>query len=231
MDHLVVHADVKPSNIMVTGSEHGCLADFDLSLNYSERISTAFASTSRTAVGYTPGFEAPELLHTGSTIATDMYAFGKTVECVKGRCGGAELSEAFAAGELEGEPLTSAAADEFIHLLTAPDPSERLKADEALKHSFFSPVLAWSLRQIRECSLFLCEKCPGGRVALKNGIECSHGHFLCNGCLEMLTKQAGSDEIRIQFQREGRILCPHCLIQVPTRDRLDDGGKRELGLG
>jgi serine/threonine protein kinase len=211
-DHSVVHADVKPANIMVTAFGQGCLADFDISVNYNERISTVFAATVKTSVGYTAGFDAPELLQTGSTAASDMFAFGKTVESIKTHCEDPSSS----ARRLEDEDLASrapSATDEFIRELTATNPSDRPTAEDAIKYLFFQPVQAWRVTELRECSLLLDETCVNGRVALTRGVECSHGHFVCNECLEKSTKMAESEEVKIRRKREGRIMCPYCLTQ------------------
>ena len=54
----VVHCDVKPPNILIAANCRARLADFDISVDYTTRTSTKFAGTK---VGYTAGFDAPEL--------------------------------------------------------------------------------------------------------------------------------------------------------------------------
>jgi uncharacterized protein (DUF2267 family) len=64
LEHLhfypVIHCDVKPSNVLVSKQNRGCLADFDISLNASMRTSTAKRRLT-TSVRYTAGYDAPEL--------------------------------------------------------------------------------------------------------------------------------------------------------------------------
>ncbi len=59
---LVTHCDVKPSNILITADCRGCLADFDISVSAITRTCTVAATRLlRTSIGFTPGYEAPEL--------------------------------------------------------------------------------------------------------------------------------------------------------------------------
>jgi hypothetical protein len=55
----IVHCDVKPSNILVSTGCRGRLADFDISVDETMRTTKLFAAT---RIGYTAGFDAPELL-------------------------------------------------------------------------------------------------------------------------------------------------------------------------
>jgi serine/threonine protein kinase len=64
LEHLhaasVVHCDVKPPNILIAPNCRGRLADFDISVDYTTRTSTT-RFVAATKVGYTAGFDAPEL--------------------------------------------------------------------------------------------------------------------------------------------------------------------------
>ncbi len=69
LEHLhassVVHCDIKPANILVAAFFRGRLADFDIAVDSATRTSTKFAATK---VGYTAGFDAPELARYSNSI-------------------------------------------------------------------------------------------------------------------------------------------------------------------
>ena len=73
---------IPQANILIGADGTVRLADFNISVDTRTRTSAKFVTASRTVVGYTPGFDAPELMRTGATVQTDMYAFGKTLESV-----------------------------------------------------------------------------------------------------------------------------------------------------
>jgi hypothetical protein len=57
-----------------------------------------------------------------------------------------------------------------------------------------------------------CDREP---VALAGGVECSApagAHFVCSLCFDKLVGKAASEDLRIIQKREGRLLCPECLV-------------------
>ncbi|KAA8529635.1 hypothetical protein F0562_034265 [Nyssa sinensis] len=73
-DHLVLHRDIKSSNILLDSDMRGRLGDFGLAKLYKHGQAPA---TTR-LVG-TIGYMAPELVKAGFTAASDVYSFGVVV--------------------------------------------------------------------------------------------------------------------------------------------------------
>lgn len=73
----IVHRDVKPGNVLLTGYGEPQLTDFGIA-----RITGAFETTTGAVVG-SPAYTAPEVL-TGArpTVASDVYSLGATLFCL-----------------------------------------------------------------------------------------------------------------------------------------------------
>lgn len=81
-DHVVLHRDIKASNVLVDSEFNGRLGDFGLAKLYEHG-----ANPSTTRVVGTLGYLAPELTRTGrATTGCDVFAFGALIlEVVCGR--------------------------------------------------------------------------------------------------------------------------------------------------
>ena len=195
--------------MLAAGQGRGRLSDFDISIDTNMRTSVQF-STAR--LGYTAGFDAPELRATGATFATDMFAFGSTVDAVRAKCDpSADQRE-----QDDTQQLVAA----FITDLTHQDPLVRTSAAQALKHGFFEPVTVYQRAETRVCGQMLNERCVEERIALSQGIQCATGHFTSAWCLEALVLksiEAGGDTNCALHTRQadGKIHCTHCLAEQP----------------
>ena len=195
--HRIVHTDVKPANILITAEGMARLADFNISVDTATRMS---ATIGPSRAGYTPGFDAPELVRTGATAASDMFAFGATIKIVV------------------AEPDQSCNA--LVSVCCSKKADQRPSASKALEHAFFDLVLRWRQEQQRICCV--SAYCGGEPTALEAGLECSSArgepHFVCNECFDMLVTKAADEDLRILQKREGRILCPDPECKAPYID-------------
>lgn len=114
--HLVVHADLKPANILITPEGEPKLLDFGL----ATRVAALVTRGSAESLGYTPLFSSPEQ-RTGDliTIASDIYTLG-----------------VIARGLLATAPMSAGAAKDWSAILakaTAPHPIDRYTSVTALQ--------------------------------------------------------------------------------------------------
>lgn len=226
----VIHGDVKPANVLVDGRERGRLADFDISIDSKNRTSAARvlrkSTVVATAQGMTPDFAAPELRASGqATRRTDMFAYGKTVDGVRGQCEPGDAADDAAnntanntansaansaAGARGAEGLRDRARGQaavLVRALTAQTPEDRPSAEGATRHAFFTILAEAHERPSKTCVLCATE----GRDAVKDaaaGAECCEAHFHCSSCVAALASQfvdvANLQELR---EREGRLAC------------------------
>eukprot|EP00854_Cymbomonas_tetramitiformis_P005445 gene5445-6600_t len=161
----IVHCDIKPENILVDSLGRSFLADFDISIDSAARTTMAI-----THVEGTLGYLAPELGRDGAcpTPATDMFAFGKTVEALLA---------------MVDEEFISAEVVDLVQCLTLNYPGGRPSAAQASRHPYFTAAAAWRMGESRACVIGACK----GRWQLVEGLECSNRqgapHFVCRECL------------------------------------------------
>jgi serine/threonine protein kinase len=164
----VVHGDLKPANILMTTNglmtSQPKVADFGLSRDGG----TTLSSFSGSGGGGTQGFMAPDLLngsHAVPTIASDMWAFGKVLQHVKG-----------ALSDMYRQESTEQGLDDLAQKLMAENPIDRPLSDYVKAHRFF--VLVQAPETERECL-----RC--GDVGIESdGLACAADHYVCNGCFD-----------------------------------------------
>ncbi len=196
--------------------EHGRLTDFDISIDTKQRTTAAWIT--KTMQGFTPGFQAPELMSMGhASKATDIFAFGKTVECVAGSCEPPEDAElrvalALSIGQREGWVLKEGVKAlgqtvQVIEALTSQNPKDRPRAEDAANLPFFTALRNICKKETSTC--MFCEQ--NGKDGLKEselGIECSAGHFHCRDCiLNLVTDSLDIVNKGKRELRDGRIMC------------------------
>ena len=203
-ENKIIHSDVKPANILVDSRERGRLADFDISLDTTERTSAANvtrmmsrSSMCATFLGGTLDFVAPELMETKqATRRTDMYSFGKTVDIVNRYCNPDDDVPCF--------KMARDQTEEFVKALTSKDPKARPSAVEAISMPFFA-----SKTMIRRtCEATMCENCAEGEIPVERGLECGCGHFVCSSCASEHVRRSSMDPGYDRDQRDGKVMCP-----------------------
>ncbi|KAK3255561.1 hypothetical protein CYMTET_35261, partial [Cymbomonas tetramitiformis] len=186
----VVHCDIKPANIVVDGAGRPHLLDFDISVDRAARTFSTGLQLSSPSVCGTQGYLAPEMGTTGATPATDVFAFGATLEVVTS-------SPARRSSDLIN----------LLHCLQAEDPARRPSAAEACQHPYFAEVWAWQHEQARLCCVRgALSACGGAQHRLSAGVECTNrlsqgAHFVCDRCL--------TGHVRRESDKAGgRVGCP-----------------------
>lgn len=130
----IVHRDVKPANVLITGDGRAKLGDFGVALRPdAERTQTGLPRPSKPAG--TPAYMAPETLRGDvATVSSDVYAVGAVLyECVAGRpyldLEGRTLDGIRrAVSQKEPDPLPEEVPDalaEAIHRALAKEPAGR----------------------------------------------------------------------------------------------------------
>jgi len=85
---LVVHCDLKPSNILVLADGRPCLLDFGIARLLGEADRGEPSSISQRARAFTPGFASPEQ-ESGSLVSTasDVFSLGRLIEHLTAQAG------------------------------------------------------------------------------------------------------------------------------------------------
>ncbi|GGL17468.1 hypothetical protein Sme01_72000 [Sphaerisporangium melleum] len=125
----VLHRDIKPGNVLLTG-ERVVLSDFGIAVLQDESSHT----TTMPVVG-SPGYIAPERLRGHpATQAADMWSFGATLYfSVEGRPPASDGGDLLSARppEQHRPPRRAGALRTLLQGLLEPDPAERLTSDQA----------------------------------------------------------------------------------------------------
>lgn len=115
----MVHRDITPGNVLVTGDLLAKLTDFGIA------VWESVTQTGDAKVSGTPGFVAPEVVRGHpATPASDMYSFGATLSAAVE--GSADPDSGRPSGDAGAGPLTP-----VLSALLQPDPAKRPTAEEA----------------------------------------------------------------------------------------------------
>ncbi|CAE8632833.1 unnamed protein product, partial [Polarella glacialis] len=203
MSHLhslgVIHADIKPSNILIDCAGRPHLADFDISVDTATRLTAEY-----TRAGGTLGFIAPELAEEqGPSTASDMYSFGATLRATMPR----ELIAGSGNNNNTNNTNNNNSYLDLLNKLMDIDPSRRLSASLAAQHAYFEAAWQWQRHEARRCVICF------DTYELRQGLECAGpdagaGHFMCQGCLGSHVDAEVAKEVRIRAAREGTVCCP-----------------------
>ena len=131
---------------------------------------------------------APELGTSPATLASDMFAFGRTLQV-------ATLH------------VHSTQVEDLLLRLTVDKPESRPTAEEAESHPYFVEFWAWRREKRCRCAICLDEDIPA-----EGGLECANPggpHFVCNGCLAKHVRNESQMELRLLAARVGLELCCH----------------------
>jgi serine/threonine protein kinase len=142
----IVHKDIKPENILIH-KKQALVADFGLSerIEQNKQFTNSRLSTYRKESFGTLEYSSPEII-SGNNVdfSTDMWSLGVVSFClITGTfpfptCSESVLKLCILRGFVNYKLVFDALAKDFLSKLLVVDPSKRLTASEALKHSWLN---------------------------------------------------------------------------------------------
>jgi eukaryotic-like serine/threonine-protein kinase len=135
---LVVHCDLKPSNILVNRDGRPLLLDFGIAHRITEQGDTPEAGATKT-FAYTPGYASPEQRAGGElTTATDVYSLGRVLASLLNPASAAESTalltqvDVSAPSARTAAPFVTAPLAAIIAHATAQHPAQRYVSVSAM---------------------------------------------------------------------------------------------------
>ena len=238
-----LHCDLKPENVLVSGSGRPAIADFETSKEQVARGDvggaslTATATVTRVVVG--GQYSAPEVILRGHSRGSDMYAFGVMLaeallgpDAIKVAPGGQASSALVALSRPGVASRLDAEQRSLLARLLAADRSHRPSAAELLLSPFFR-----GRPRLRRCCICLesfplgkgleCGRdvvaAPGAGSAADQDAGVRERHFTCADCFTQHVSCEASAELGAVRVRGGRVYCPKWSCRECVAGPFSDG--------
>jgi uncharacterized Zn finger protein (UPF0148 family) len=196
----IIHRDLKPQNILMS-SFNPIISDFETSKDLT--LLATQTMTSQSAV--TPFYQTPD---NPLTTKSDIYAFGLILfDCFFPRQRRFDAKFIIAIPETR-VPLLK----DMLTLLLSLNQSERPNSNDCLFHKFFQQSLENrdSVHDNAKCAICLEDRWK------EEGVICSseRRHFCCMDCFQNYVNSLQDEDIAVQIERKGEIVCPSCRIPL-----------------
>lgn len=203
----VIHCDIKPENIMVSAEDVAIVADFETSTVRAPHLTQTMRATVAMA---TPSYASPELQAAPGdfTRQSDMFAFGVLMGVV---LSGKAPSEVATNGALQIDEIALAVVRRLLNV----NPQLRIPASKLLHAEYFRVAPS---HRVRECALSV--SCIGSAKTVRDGWECTDGHFSCAECIGEIVNHQVTDLAKTEKQR-GHVWCAGRIVRIEDGRAVD----------